>query len=55
MKKVLCVGDSLTFGSVGYSYVRFLGGVEAVNRGLNGDCLLGMEPSVEADTLVSTL
>ena len=43
MKKVLCVGDSLTFGSVGYSYVRFLGGVEAVNRGLNGDCLLGME------------
>lgn len=35
---LLCVGDSLTYGMVGYSYIRFLNPrIRAVNKGINGD------------------
>lgn len=41
-KKIVCIGDSLTFGSVGYSYIRFLTNPsEAINRGVNGDTVYG--------------
>lgn len=43
MKKVLCIGDSLTFGNVGYSYVKFLEKLKIINKGLNGDPILGIE------------
>lgn len=40
--KILCLGDSLTFGSVGYSYIRFLDSrINAVNKGKNGDTTQG--------------
>lgn len=36
--KIACFGDSLTFGSVGYSYIRFLNPeYKAINKGINGD------------------
>jgi lysophospholipase L1-like esterase len=36
--KILCLGDSLTFGSVGYSYTKFLKkNYEIINKGINGD------------------
>lgn len=35
---ILCLGDSLTFGSVGISYLNFLDSDEKIkNRGVNGD------------------
>ena len=43
MKKVLCIGDSLTFGNVGYSYIKFLKKLKIINKGLNGDPILGIE------------
>ncbi len=40
--KVLCIGDSLTYGSVGYSYVPFLPvSFKTINKGVNGDTLAG--------------
>lgn len=40
--KVLCIGDSLTFGSVGYSYIRYLEPeLKAINAGVNGETMLG--------------
>ncbi len=36
--KLLCLGDSLTFGSVGYSYTKFLNkNYKVINKGINGD------------------
>lgn len=36
--KIACFGDSLTFGSVGYSYIRYLNtDYTAINKGINGD------------------
>jgi len=36
--KIACFGDSLTFGSVGYSYIRFISPEFTVlNKGINGD------------------
>ena len=36
--KVLCLGDSLTFGSIGYSYTKFLKKkYKVINKGINGD------------------
>jgi len=41
-KKVLCLGDSITFGSVGYTYIKFLKpDIKAVNKGVNGDTTFG--------------
>ena len=41
-KKIVCLGDSLTFGSVGYSYIRFLRHpLEVINKGVNGDTTYG--------------
>jgi len=40
--KVLCIGDSLTFGSVGYSYIKYLKPeLKAINAGINGETTLG--------------
>jgi lysophospholipase L1-like esterase len=39
---ILCLGDSLTFGSVGYSYIQFLRPeIITVNKGINGDTTVG--------------
>lgn len=39
---VLCIGDSLTLGVMGYSYIPFLRREERiVNLGVNGDSLWG--------------
>ena len=36
--KIACFGDSLTFGSIGYSYIRFISSEFTVlNKGVNGD------------------
>ena len=41
--KILCIGDSLTYGNVGYSYVPFLSkNIVTINKGLNGDTLWGV-------------
>ena len=43
--KVVCIGDSLTYGNVGYSYIHFLNkskDYKYINRGKNGDSLRGM-------------
>ncbi|MGI6579012.1 MAG: SGNH/GDSL hydrolase family protein [Saccharofermentanales bacterium] len=43
MLKLLCIGDSLTYGNVGYSYISFLSeNLQIVNKGLNGDTLYGV-------------
>jgi lysophospholipase L1-like esterase len=35
---ILCLGDSLTFGSIGYSYIKFLSPQnKVINKGKNGD------------------
>ena len=40
--KIICIGDSLTFGSVGYSYIKYLEPeLKAKNAGVNGDTTLG--------------
>lgn len=37
---IICVGDSLTFGQMGYSYIPYVNTNEKlVNRGVNGDSL----------------
>lgn len=37
-KKILCLGDSLTFGSAGYSYINGLSNdFKVINKGVNGD------------------
>lgn len=39
---LVCLGDSLTFGSYGYSYIEYLpAGIKAVNKGKNGDTVVG--------------
>lgn len=41
--KILCIGDSLIYGNVGYSYVPFLSkNIVTINKGLNGDTLWGV-------------
>ena len=41
--KILCIGDSLTYGNVGYSYVQFLSkNIVTINKSLNGDTLWGV-------------
>ena len=36
--KIVCFGDSLTFGSVGHSYIKYLDtDNKVINRGINGD------------------
>ncbi|WP_459541429.1 SGNH/GDSL hydrolase family protein [Parvimonas micra] len=43
--KVVCLGDSLTYGNVGYSYIHFLNkskDYKYINKGKNGDSLRGM-------------
>lgn len=38
---IICIGDSLTYGRVGYSYIPFLKTPEKViNKGINGDTTL---------------
>lgn len=40
--KICCIGDSLTFGNVGYSYLHFLDkDIRAENKGINGETLKG--------------
>lgn len=40
--KLLCIGDSLTFGNLGYSYRHFLpDDIRTLNRGKNGDTVFG--------------
>lgn len=40
--KILCLGDSLTYGKIGYSYIKFLpADIKAVNKGKNGDTTYG--------------
>ena len=44
--KIICIGDSLTFGNVGYSYIHFLNlnrnpHYEYINKGKNGDIVRG--------------
>lgn len=39
---ILCLGDSLTFGSIGYSYIKFLDKrYKVINKGSNGDTTKG--------------
>lgn len=39
---VLCIGDSLTLGMVGYSYIPFANSkYQFINKGVNGDSLYG--------------
>ena len=43
MLKILCIGDGLTYGNVGYSYISFLSkNLATTNKGLNGDTLYGV-------------
>ena len=36
--KIVCFGDSLTFGSMGYSYIKYLDPkFTVINKGINGD------------------
>ena len=45
---ILCVGDSLTYGNVGYSYLPFLNkSFKTINKGLNGDTLYGLTNRLE--------
>lgn len=40
---MICIGDSITYGSVGVSYVKFVdSALGAINKGVNGDTLIGM-------------
>lgn len=40
--KILCIGDSLTFGNVGYSYIPFLSSkYQIFNNGKNGETTIG--------------
>lgn len=40
--KIFCLGDSLTYGKIGYSYIKFLPAeIKAVNKGKNGDTTHG--------------
>lgn len=40
--KIMCIGDSLTFGNVGFSYIPFLAkDIVKYNRGLNGETMRG--------------
>lgn len=44
--KVFCIGDNLTFGNVGYSYIHFLNlnrnsHYEYINKGKNRDTVRG--------------
>lgn len=42
--KIICIGDSLTFGNVGYSYIYFWGKKshrKYINKGKNGDTVRG--------------
>lgn len=41
--KILCIGDSLTYGNVGYSYIPFLNkNILTSNKGINGETLYGV-------------
>ena len=41
--KILCIGDSLTYGNIGYSYIPFLNkNLLISNKGINGDTLYGV-------------
>jgi lipase/acylhydrolase, GDSL family len=43
--KIICFGDSLTFGNVGYSYIYFLrkkSHHQYINKGKNGDTVTGL-------------
>lgn len=43
--KLICFGDSLTFGSIGYSYIRYLRSTTNLtlkNKGVNGDTTFRM-------------
>ncbi|MDD4312103.1 MAG: SGNH/GDSL hydrolase family protein [Eubacteriales bacterium] len=40
--KLMCIGDSLTFGSIGYSFIQYLKPeLKAINRGINGETTFG--------------
>lgn len=40
--KICCIGDSLTYGNVGYSYIHFFDvNIKVTNRGKNGETLRG--------------
>ena len=44
-RKIVCLGDSLTFGNIGYSYIDFLNKQSCdkyINKGKNGDTLIGL-------------
>lgn len=43
--RIICFGDSLTFGSVGHSYIKYLcmpSGIQIKNKGVNGDTTVCM-------------
>lgn len=46
--KITCLGDSLTYGNVGYSYIDFIDKrIHAVNKGKNGDTVIGARRRLE--------
>lgn len=46
--RITCLGDSLTYGNVGYSYIDFLDkSIHAVNKGKNGDTVRGARRRLE--------
>ena len=46
--KILAMGDSLTLGEIGSSYLEYLDeGYEAVNRGVNGDTTEGVSERLD--------
>lgn len=39
---ILCLGDSLTFGRVGYSYIKYMKpNLTVINKGINGETTVG--------------
>ena len=41
--KIACFGDSLTKGSMGYSYIRYMRSADKItNKGVNGDTTIGV-------------
>jgi len=40
------VGDSLTYGSVGYSYIKYIS-MKVVNKGINGNPIIGLYRQLE--------
>ena len=51
--RVLFLGDSLTRGSIGYSFADFLpSDIQVINKGVNGDRLMRYITTIDCDSVV---